>query len=104
MMQKQIKIKRQTKIKKDSNNNIPSKYLCPITKQMMAEPVTFDGYTYERNALQYLKKHNKSPQTQQQAHTLCLFPNLQIQQEIETYKAVKGHLINPNDDDTQDIE
>ena len=72
----------------------------------MTEPVmAFDGYTYEKNAIQqYLKKNNESPQTQQQAHTLCLFPNLQIQQEIETYKAVNNHLLNPNDDDTQDIE
>ena len=81
--------------KDDDDSKIPSKYLCPITKNLMISPVmAFDGYTYEKSAIeQYLKKYKKSPQTQQEAHTLCLFPNLQIQQEIQTFKIVNNDII-----------
>eukprot|EP01084_Bolivina_argentea_P114742 204225_1 len=44
----------------DKNNiEIPKEYLCPITKQIMQDPVmAFDGHSYERNAIEsYLKIH-----------------------------------------------
>eukprot|EP00483_Globobulimina_turgida_P005699 UN05709 len=35
------------------NNIIPSKFMCPITKNLMTEPVmAFDGYTYEKAAIE----------------------------------------------------
>jgi len=82
-------------------NIIPSKFVCPITKNLMSDPVmAFDGYTYERTAIaQYLHKHRKSPKTGKEAHTLCLFPNLQLQQEIDAFRIVNDILVEPGDHD-----
>ena len=76
----------------EAGSQIPSKFVCYITKKLMREPVmAFDGYTYEKSAIeQYLRKHKKSPRTKKQATTLCLFPNIQLQQEIETFCRENG--------------
>ena len=87
--------KRSESVESTGHNIIPSKFMCPITKNLMRDPVmAFDGYTYERSAIvEYLEKHNKSPMTQKSAHILHLFPNLQIKQEIETFREVNDILM-----------
>ena len=52
-----------------SAQNVPKEFLCPITKEIMVEPViAFDGFSYERTAIvEYLAKHNKSPVTGKEA-------------------------------------
>ncbi|HQW58338.1 MAG TPA: ankyrin repeat domain-containing protein, partial [Gammaproteobacteria bacterium] len=47
------------------NNQIPEKYSCSITGQIMIDPViAVDGYTYEREAIeQWLQMHDTSPRT-----------------------------------------
>jgi len=47
------------------DNQIPAKYLCSITSQIMIDPVmAADGYTYEREAIeQWLQAHDTSPRT-----------------------------------------
>eukprot|EP01083_Nonionella_stella_P185573 677030_1 len=97
------KIKEEQNGVKLQNESIPSKFLCPISHTLMTDPVmAFDGYTYEKTAIEeYLKKHKKSPKTKKEAHTLCTFPNLQMKQEIETYRAIND--IN-SDGDTTFIE
>merc|ERR1712130_654037 len=51
----------------DSENEveIPPEFLCPITHQIMTDPVLIcDGHSYERDAIQdWLIKHDKSPMT-----------------------------------------
>ena len=44
---------------------IPAEYLCPITHELMKDPVsTCDGHIYERQAItQWLEKHDTSPVT-----------------------------------------
>merc|ERR1712003_458701 len=81
---------RSSSVESTGHNIIPSKFMCPLSKNLMKDPVmAFDGYTYERNSIEkYLKKHNKSPMTQKVAHILHLFPNMQIKQEIETFREV----------------
>eukprot|EP01083_Nonionella_stella_P135759 412940_1 len=71
-----------------SNQSIPQTFLCPITKQIMKEPViAFDGRTYEKEAIeQYLKMHKKSPITNAVAYTLNTFPNMQLQDEIQSFR------------------
>eukprot|EP01083_Nonionella_stella_P176249 616155_1 len=46
-------------------SNIPKEFICPLTKQIMREPVKiFDDHSYEKEAIEtYLKQHNKSPIT-----------------------------------------
>lgn len=51
---------------KNSNIEIPEMYICPLSKQMMHDPVIAeDGYTYERKAIKdWLAKHAfSSPMT-----------------------------------------
>ena len=45
------------------DKEIDEKYLCPLSKQLMKDPViASDGVTYERSALEeYLRKHHKLP-------------------------------------------
>eukprot|EP00483_Globobulimina_turgida_P010512 UN10533 len=67
----------------------PQKFMCPISKSIMTEPViAFDGNTYEKSAIeQYLKLNKKSPITNQAACTMLLYPNVGIKQEIEFYQS-----------------
>jgi hypothetical protein len=46
-------------------HGVPSEYLCPITQEIMHDPVTAgDGYTYERGPIEnWLGSHNTSPMT-----------------------------------------
>ena len=47
------------------SEQIPEKYLCSITSQVMIDPViAADGHTYEREAIEgWLEAHNTSPKT-----------------------------------------
>jgi len=47
---------------------IPANYKCPLTNQIMNEPVlAFDGIIYEKSAIvDYLKKYKKSPITNEE--------------------------------------
>jgi len=92
-------------VESDRHNIIPSKFMCPITKNLMKDPVmAFDGYTYERAAIEkYLEKHNKSPMTQKTAHILHLFPNLQIKQEIDTFREVNDILTEGTEGNEEEI-
>jgi|GEM_PF-2281286 len=54
--------------KQESKGNkieVPHKYLCPITQELMVDPVfTADGHTYERKAIEkWLEAHDTSPKT-----------------------------------------
>eukprot|EP01084_Bolivina_argentea_P133556 235691_1 len=75
----------------DGNENIPYKipslFICPITKKIMQDPVTaFDGYCYEREAIEkYLKINNKSPITGANADYVIVFPNHRLKEEIRKY-------------------
>ena len=73
-------------------NKIPSKFICPITKQIMKDPViAFDENIYERSAIEkYLKENNTSPITDEEAYTLSLFSNKQLKKEIQAYCAVNN--------------
>ena len=68
------------------------KYLCPITRQIMIEPVVDAlGNTYDKEAIQaWLKtKKNTSPKTNQELPNQNLTPNNSIKAEITEYKEEK---------------
>ena len=58
-------------------SSIPKKYLCPLSKVIMKDPVmAFDGYCYERSAIEtYFEVHHKSPITGAEVECLNVFPN-----------------------------
>ncbi len=43
---------------------VPSYFCCPITRQIMRDPVTLEAHTFERAAIQqHLRRHNTNPMT-----------------------------------------
>eukprot|EP01083_Nonionella_stella_P112228 329911_1 len=71
----------------DKQNTIPPKFICPLTKQIMKNPVmAFDGNTYEHEAIEkYFKQHGKSPITNEKAYTLNVYSHRQLKKEIQSY-------------------
>merc|ERR1712154_669097 len=67
---------------------INDKFLCPITKQIMTDPVICaDGYSYERSAIEkWLLDKDISPVTEQALATKQLFPNQNLRMMIEESK------------------
>ena len=64
--------------------------ICPITQQMMIDPViAADGRSYEREAItEWLKNHNTSPCTNLVLVHKFLTPNLQLRSLIQTIKKI----------------
>ena len=71
------------------------KYLCPITREIMVEPVVDAlGNTYDKAAIkEWLETHDTSPKTNQQlpkeGSDKTLTPNNAIETEITEYKEEK---------------
>mmetsp|Transcript_43782 Transcript_43782/g.78231 ORF Transcript_43782/g.78231 Transcript_43782/m.78231 type:complete len:400 (+) Transcript_43782:148-1347(+) len=59
-------------------------YLCPITQEVMRDPViAADGYTYERSAIEaWLRKKQSSPMTNAPLEHLNLIPNHSLRSTI----------------------
>ena len=58
------------------NDDVPDDYICPITAELMQDPVsTVDGHIYERAAItQWLKDHDTSPKTGEVLEAKMLIP------------------------------
>ena len=71
---------------------IPTDYVCPITKNVMGDPVmAFDGHCYERKAIEnYLQSHQKSPVTGKDADFAIVFPNHRLRGEIQVFMKGNG--------------
>lgn len=67
---------------------VPKSYYCPLSKDIMADPVICDdGYSYERaNIEEYMKTKMTSPMTGERLHSTVLIPNKQLQKTIEDFK------------------
>lgn len=63
---------------------IPDSYLCPITRELMVDPVVGpDGISYERAAItRWLQHNNESPVTRAPMHTYQLAPNFALRDAI----------------------
>ena len=66
---------------------IPAEFLCPISKEIMKDPVlAFDGQNYERTLIEnYLKQHNKSPVTGDVAEHSFVIPNKVLKKRIDAF-------------------
>lgn len=75
---------------------IPTQFLCPITKKIMNEPVQiFDDFSYEKNAiLKYLQQYKKSPITNESIDDdeFVILPNRKLAQKIQTFLKINPHL------------
>ena len=65
--------------------SIPPQFLCPITNELMQDPVTTcDGHAFERLAIErWLRSHRTSPMTGMPLETTTLTPAIALRQLIE---------------------
>jgi len=82
-----------------NDDDIPNEFLCPITLEIMREPMVFpDGHTYEKEAIKMaLEKTHRSPLTKVPMEFSEGVINYSLKSLIEAY--VKDHNINLNDID-----
>ncbi|XP_016120173.1 WD repeat, SAM and U-box domain-containing protein 1-like [Sinocyclocheilus grahami] len=67
------------------SNCTPDEYLCPITREIMKDPViAADGYSYEREAIESWinTKSRTSPMTNLPLQTTLLTPNRTLKMAI----------------------
>jgi hypothetical protein len=71
-----------------SSEEIPSKFVCPLTLNVMTEPVmTKEGHSYERSAiLTWLSKHNTSPLTREPLYISQIVPNCALKTQIQSWR------------------
>jgi len=73
----------------ESIKSIPDEYICPITLDIMTDPVmALDGFTYERSEIEdwFRKGNNTSPKTNETLNCNMLIPNKNLKILIEEYK------------------
>lgn len=78
----------QLHIKSSSAEEVPFEYLCPITHEIMLEPVTCsDGYTYERKAITewFLSGKFSSPMTNETLSNTEYKSNVELRNKIHTF-------------------
>jgi len=74
---------------KQSNIIYPHQFICPITLEIMIDPVICqDGFTYEKSAILSLKK-KISPMTRSPIDTNNIIENIAIKQLIEEFNKYK---------------
>ena len=76
-----------------SNDDVPEGYLCPITHEVMSDPVinSVSGHSYERTHIeQWIKEKGTDPLTIQPTSMSQLTPNRNLRDVIEEWKKNKG--------------
>ena len=69
----------------DTINNIPEEFICPITLEIMVDPVLCeDGHTYERKSIERLT-NSISPLTRQLIDKTKLIPNRALKECIQRF-------------------
>ena len=65
---------------------MPDDYVCPITAEIMTDPVsTADGFSYERTAItEWLRTKDTSPFTGATLESKLLFPNYSLRNVIRS--------------------
>ncbi len=72
---------------KSISDNIPNEYICPITCDIMTEPVILtDGHTYEKKAItKWLETHNTSPLTKEIVNKEIIIPCYSLRSLIQDF-------------------
>jgi len=71
---------------KGGSGVVPPQFICPITSEVMRDPVmTSDGHAFERAAIErWLSNHQTSPMTGLQLESMSLTPAIPLRQLIES--------------------
>ena len=66
---------------------VPDDFICPITAEIMTDPVTtLDGFTYERAAItEWLRTKDTSPKTGATLESTTLYPNHSLRSVIRAF-------------------
>eukprot|EP01062_Namystynia_karyoxenos_P040210 TRINITY_DN29338_c0_g3_i1.p1 TRINITY_DN29338_c0_g3~~TRINITY_DN29338_c0_g3_i1.p1 ORF type:complete len:870 (+),score=266.91 TRINITY_DN29338_c0_g3_i1:89-2611(+) len=69
-------------------DDIPEHFLCPITLELMTDPVTaWRGVSYQRDAIaEWLQRQAVCPCTRRPLDAAELFPNVELRREIERFE------------------
>lgn len=89
-MIKEIRWLRKTElyVEKPVDTDIPYEYLCPITHEIMREPVTCsDGFTYERSAIMewFMSGKFTSPMTNDVLTSTDYTYNIELRNAIQSF-------------------
>lgn len=70
------------------NEDVPRELVCPITHELMREPVMAeDGYTYEKAAIvEWFRNRDSSPLTNERVKSTQVIPNRLVHAIISDYK------------------
>ncbi len=72
-------------LRKSSSITIPEEYLCPISWNLMTDPVILsDGHTYDKSSIKYIK-NSLSPITKLPINTKNKIPNRLIKGFIDKF-------------------
>lgn len=74
---------------------MPNEWFCPITIQLMINPVIgSDGHTYEKDAIEkWLSNNNRSPITKAPMFISQLIPNIALRNTIQEFTALNKNTI-----------
>jgi len=83
-------VKRTNEIAKKAMRSVDA-FLCPITRDIMTDPVICsDGHTYERSAIElWFRNNSRSPKTNQQLTSKVLIPNHAMRSAIDTMTTLR---------------
>ncbi|GMH39139.1 hypothetical protein BSKO_07037 [Bryopsis sp. KO-2023] len=78
----------------DTFEGIPRHLLCPITHELLEDPVVAaDGHTYERSAITaWFRNKNTSPMTNQKLTNLKICPNRLVASMVQEFKTKLGDI------------
>jgi hypothetical protein len=85
----QLKILKQSKGESKSNMRLPELFYCPITMELMKDPVmATDGHVYERSAIEeWFRNHDTSPLTNLKIGDKKLIPCHAIRSAIDEFNS-----------------
>merc|ERR1712228_365124 len=88
-MGKRKRQKRKERKKKKKRMEVPTEYECPITYNLMQDPVLVvtSGWTYDRKAItEWINEHGDDPMTKKKTSLEDLVPNRSLIDGIEQWK------------------
>jgi len=91
LVEKYERISRYSNNLSDSVTKLADAYLCPITREVMKDPVMCsDGHSYERYAIErWLQSSRKSPKTNEVLSSTILIPNIAVRAALESIQEVE---------------
>lgn len=73
-----------------NDEEIPYEFMCPISHDLMQDPVIVGNKTYDNDSIvEWLKRSNKNPFTNLEFENISIIPNTELKERIIQYKIIK---------------